>query len=224
MSIPERQREPNGRESETRTLEHTTAEKREIEDTAQAELEESLNNSTHGRSFHLDFYNRRDRYRGRIVLLGGNEKKVFDGVDIPSICEFISRHLPELTKAPSSGRFFDNIVFHQESRVLKKSETLKAFKPFYVDFHWNLPVIPTDDNLDIDTKTYAVEVAVMDCLGKKVVARNDDAAVLSSGLTRYNTNIPLKGLDPGNYLLRIQVSTALGRVKESSDIKIIVGS
>ena len=223
MVTTEGQRDPNSNEAENQKSADNNSEKQGKAANGGAEEKSFQNDSNNGRSFHIDFYNRRDHYRGRIVLLGGNEKKVFDGIDIASIYEFISQHLPELTKAVASGHFFDKIVFHQESRMLKSGETLKARKPFYTCIRWNLPVIPTDDNLDLDTRTYAVEVVVIDYLKKQVVACNDEADVLLPGVARYSTTILLRGLDPGKYVLKIIVSTALGRVKESTKIEISVG-
>ena len=172
--------------------------------------------SANVRSFHIDFYNRQDHYRGRITLLGSDLKRIFKGVDVAAIADFISQNVPPLPRENAVYAFFEDISLLQRGRVVRRDESLKAWKHFCINVRWNLPSAKVADALDEADNIYAMQAWILDEEHKHIVTNNAEGSTLKPGVSSYVISIAMVGLQPAKYFLKIQVVSPFSRIKEST--------
>jgi hypothetical protein len=221
MATTRKQRRPNLSESGNPPTAEPSAAVKEKPEVASEEADSAAVISSNGRSFHIDFVNRQDHYRGRIMLLGTDHKKAFKGVDVAALAEFISEHLPRLPQKSAASSFGD-ISFRQSGRIVAGSESLSARTPFCIQVRWQLPEAPTLDDLDEHTDMYGVDAWVLDEHEEKIVAHQAEGDTLRPGIASYEIPIQIDGLKPGKYILRFQVISPFGRVRETTKVKFCV--
>lgn len=178
--------------------------------------------SANGSSFHIDFYNRRDHYRGRIVLLGSGRKRILRGVDVASIADFISQNLPPLTRESAAAAFFDEISLLQRGRVMGRGEPLRAWKHFSIHVRWSLPSAQVADAADESDNIYVVQAWILDEEQKHIVASNAEGSTLQPGFGSQTISIDMGGLQPAKYFVKIQVILPFNRFKETTGIDLHV--
>jgi hypothetical protein len=178
--------------------------------------ESDLAISSYGRSFHIDYYSRKDDYRGRIALLGSDRKRVLKGVDAAAIADFIIQNLPPLTR--DGAPYFEEINFVQLGRVMAKGETLRAWKHFCIHVHLNLSSAQMADALDDSERTYAVQAWVLSAGQSHVVASNAEGNTLQPRLDLHEITLEMGGLKPAEYVIKIQLILPFNHVKKSTMI------
>ena len=103
-------------------------------------------------------------------------------------------------------------------RTIKSGGALRAYRPFALRTHLHFPVMPTANNLDIDTSTYEVLVIMTDAKQENVVARSGVADALSESVVDYKNQINMPGLAPGKYWMRIQTIAPFARIEERKEM------
>jgi len=178
--------------------------------------------AANSRSFHIDFYDRQDYYRGRIALLGSNRKKILKGVDVAAIAEFICQNLPLLPRKSPDAAFFEEIRLLQRGRRVVRDQPLKAWKHFCIHVRWNLPYSQAADAVDESEKAYAVQALILDEKQEHIVASNAEGSTLQPGVSSYTISIAMDGLQPARYFTKIQVVSPFSGIKESTRIDLHV--
>ncbi len=129
---------------------------------------------------------------------------------------------PSKTKPPKPPAEFKEIRFQQLKRFLEPGRPLRAHRPFRLFTRLHLPVMPTANNLDIDTTTYDIGVIATDVTRENVIARNRVADTLYPGIMEYENQVDMAGLAPGKYSLRIFTFAPFARIEGEKDLEVIV--
>jgi hypothetical protein len=169
------------------------------------------------RSFYIDFHSRRDHYRGRIMLLGSDRRRILYGVDAAGIGEFISQNLPPLPRKSAAAALFEEVRLVQRGRAAGIAEPLKAWRHFRVIVHWSLPgaCTPPEEFNEADD-TYAAQAWILDEEQKNIVAGNAEGGALRPGGGVDEIAITMDALPPGAYAMHLQLVWPAGRLKENT--------
>jgi hypothetical protein len=86
--------------------------------------------------------------------------------------------VPLKTEPPKETEVFKEIRFQQLKHFLEPGRPLRAHRPFSLFTRLHLPVMPTANNLDIDTTSYDICVTATDVMKRNVIARSGVAQAL----------------------------------------------
>ena len=123
---------------------------------------------------------------------------------------------PQVTKA------LKELKLQQMKRILEPGSVLQAYRPFALFTQLHFPVMPTANNLDIDTSNYEVLVILADAKKENVVARRGVADILSAQVADYENKINMPGLAPGKYWMKIHALAPYANIEESKEIDLKV--
>ena len=214
----------------------------ELAQTEQAQEEEVIEESEETASedisaskatFRIDLYPRQGHYQGKIEHPLTRDKQVLSGLDQKVIAEFISKHLPQpeeeeklSSQAPESPpvekSVLQEITFQQSKHFVEPGHPFQAHSPFAVVTHLHFPVMPTEDNLEVDSTTYDVVALVTEGESEKVITRNGVSNTLSPGVADYESKITMSGLAPSKYVLKIYTYAHFAKIEDSKRLDMIV--
>jgi hypothetical protein len=123
---------------------------------------------------------------------------------------------------PQVTRVLKELKFQQMKRILEPGAVLQAHRPFTLSTQLHFPVMPTENNLEIDTSNYEVLVILADAKKENVVARRGVADILSAQVADYENEINIPGLAPGKYWMKICALAPYANIEESKEIDLKV--
>lgn len=121
-----------------------------------------------------------------------------------------------------TAKILEEIKFEQFKRIVEKGATLRARKLFNIFVQLHFPIVPNDQNIDIDTSAYIVQLIIKDFEKKKIIDRLNVTDLLSPGKTKYENIFSLPGMEPGKYLLTIYAFAPFANVEESKQLEVAV--
>ena len=125
-------------------------------------------------------------------------------------------------KEPVENEIFREIKLLQERQPVETNIPLRAGRPFSLTAHLRFPVVPSEENVDIDTHSYDVLVVATDEQENKVVARGGAADILTVGIRDYENTINMPALEAGKYRLQIYTLAPFAKLKESKQLELSV--
>jgi hypothetical protein len=181
-------------------------------------------------TFLIHLYPHQGHFQGRIEHTWSRDKKPFTGLDHEVVFEFISKHLPQAAEKEkismpaesAHAEVLKELEFQQMKRTIKPGGALRAYRPFALFTHLHFPVMPTTNNLDIDTSTYEVLVVMTDAKKNNVVARNGVANALSESVVDYKNQINMPALAPGKYWVKVHTAAPFAKIEESKEMHLDV--
>ncbi|MFQ5630477.1 MAG: hypothetical protein ACE5I1_17025 [bacterium] len=120
----------------------------------------------------------------------------------------------------SRNKVLQEIKFEQFRRILEFGATMRARRPFNVHISLRFPVIPNDQNMDIDTSAYTVQIMAKNLENKNVIERSYITDMLSPGITSYKNMVSIPGMEPGKYMLTFYTFAPFANVEESRQFEI----
>ena len=207
---------------------------KDLDGSSNSDFELTEDDSGGRTAFHIDIYKRQENnFHGKIIHVLSKNEETFEGVNGTAICEFISRHIsakPEdkffavypITDAQVPMEVFEDVKFQQKERLVDPLQPLSAGQQFAVNALLKFPVVPDDENMDVDNTAYAIRVLAMDESEANVVASNTIADLLTSGVTHYESQIDMPGLDPGKYFLTLQAHAPFAKIEATKRVELNV--
>jgi len=128
---------------------------------------------------------------------------------------------PRFVSTPKN-RILSDIRLKQSSSFLDSGQFLSSDQKFVVHSRLELPEVPSDHNVDIDTSSYNIRVVVKEKKENKLIFENDIADDLLFGVTQYEQAITVPRLAPGLYSIYVNAIVPFARIGDQKIIGIEV--
>jgi len=120
------------------------------------------------------------------------------------------------------GGVLSDIRIKQSSSYLETGQFLRPDQKFVIHSRLQLPEVPSDNNIDIDTASYNIRVVVKEKRENKLVFESDIADDLLFGVTQYEQAVTVPRLAPGLYSIYVNAIVPFARIGDQKIIGIEV--